>query len=179
MHYLIHSAVIRHDRTTVIIRGIEKGGRLFLTGLLLGSKAEKTASKLKNSPVHPLLMPVIAHIMEYLNGTPIDLGRVRVELENVSEFQKAVLLAARRIPYGKTVSYASLAEMAGYPRAIRAVGSVMRKNPLALVIPCHRVIRSDGSSGAYCGDSKGEDAGLKRTLLQLEKDAQNKKHHPT
>lgn len=67
------------------------------------------------------------------------------------------------IAYGRTASYAELAALAGNPRAVRAVGSACRTNPLPLVVPCHRVVRSDGSIGQYAG---GMDA--KRTLLDLE-----------
>ncbi len=78
-------------------------------------------------------------------------ARMRRELKRMgmSEFEIKVLLAAKSIPRGKTISYGQLAKMAGHPGAARAVGSVMRKNPLAPTIPCHRVIRGDGSIGNY------------------------------
>ena len=67
------------------------------------------------------------------------------------------------IGYGRTESYAQVAAAAGSPRAVRAVGSACATNPLPLVVPCHRVVRSDGSFGGYRG---GPDA--KRLLLSLE-----------
>ena len=67
------------------------------------------------------------------------------------------------IGYGRTASYASVAQLAGHPKAVRAVGTACATNPLPVVVPCHRVVRSDGRMGGYLG---GLDA--KRTLLSLE-----------
>lgn len=73
--------------------------------------------------------------------------------------------ALARIPYGGRISYGALASLAGKPRAIRAAASWCRKNPLPILLPCHRVIRKDGSPGRYSlGDS------LKTALLELECD---------
>ncbi|HET6500964.1 MAG TPA: methylated-DNA--[protein]-cysteine S-methyltransferase [Amycolatopsis sp.] len=78
-------------------------------------------------------------------------------------FRRAVLAHLREIGYGHTESYAQVAVAAGSPRAVRAVGTACATNPLPLVVPCHRVVRSDGSSGGYVG---GE--AVKRILLALE-----------
>ena len=78
-------------------------------------------------------------------------------------FQEAVWQALRAIPPGETRSYAQLAAAAGQPRAVRAAGSANGANPVAVLIPCHRVIRSDGSLGGYAW---GE--GIKRELLTRE-----------
>ena len=80
-----------------------------------------------------------------------------------TEFQKAVWRAIYRIPYGRLSSYGRLAAAVGRPRAARAVGNAVGANPLALVIPCHRVIRSDGSLGGFGGGLN-----LKRYLLSIE-----------
>jgi methylated-DNA-[protein]-cysteine S-methyltransferase len=69
------------------------------------------------------------------------------------------------IGYGSTASYAALARLAGSPKAVRAVGTACATNPIPIVVPCHRVIRSDGASGSYRG---GPDA--KRALLDLERE---------
>jgi len=81
-------------------------------------------------------------------------------------FERQVLDQLARVPYGKTVSYGELAAMAGSPRAARAVGSVMRHNPLMIVMPCHRVIGADGSLRGYGGLGSGLEH--KRWLLELE-----------
>lgn len=79
-------------------------------------------------------------------------------------FRRAVLeQLPERVPYGRTAGYAELAVAAGSPRAVRAVGSACANNPLPVVVPCHRVVRSDGTPGGYVGG-----AAAKRTLLGLE-----------
>lgn len=78
-------------------------------------------------------------------------------------FRRTVLTHLREIGYGTTASYAVVAAAAGSPRAVRAVGSACATNPLPVVVPCHRVVRSDGAIGGYVG---GPEA--KRTLLRLE-----------
>ncbi|KQR46356.1 methylated-DNA--[protein]-cysteine S-methyltransferase [Frigoribacterium sp. CFBP 8754] len=78
-------------------------------------------------------------------------------------FQLAVLEHLPEIPYGRTASYAAVAAAAGSPRAVRAVGTACATNPLPLVVPCHRVVRSDGTAGRYRG---GPEA--KALLIDLE-----------
>ena len=89
----------------------------------------------------------------------------KIELSGVSPFRRAVLERCRAIPYGRTVSYVDLARAADRPNAARAVGGVMARNPLPLVIPCHRVLRADGSLGGFSTPSGIED---KERLLRLE-----------
>ncbi|WP_418001719.1 methylated-DNA--[protein]-cysteine S-methyltransferase [Mycobacterium sp. PDNC021] len=78
-------------------------------------------------------------------------------------FRAAVLHHLPEIGYGQTASYAAVAALAGSPKAVRAVGTACAKNPLPVVVPCHRVVRSDGAMGGYLG---GPEA--KRLLLNLE-----------
>ncbi len=78
-------------------------------------------------------------------------------------FRREVLTALRELPYGTTATYARVAEAVGSPRAVRAVGTACARNPLPLLVPCHRVVRADGSAGGYLG---GPEA--KRLLLRLE-----------
>jgi len=80
------------------------------------------------------------------SGTP---NRLPVDLRSVTTFQEEVLRVAARIPKGEVRPYAWLAHEVGRPGAVRAVGSTMARNPVPLVIPCHRVVRSDGQIGAY------------------------------
>ena len=79
------------------------------------------------------------------------------------EFGRTVLEELARVPYGKVTTYGALATKAGRPRAARAVGTVMNRNPVPIVLPCHRVVGSTGSLVGYAG---GLDR--KRTLLELE-----------
>ena len=69
------------------------------------------------------------------------------------------------VSYGDTASYAALAQLSGSPKAVRAVGTACATNPIPIVVPCHRVIRSDGTVGAYRGGPAA-----KRALLDLERD---------
>lgn len=73
------------------------------------------------------------------------------ELAGLTPFQRAVLAQAQRIPRGEVRSYAWIARAVGQPKAVRAVGTALARNPLPLVIPCHRVIRTDGALGNYSG----------------------------
>jgi methylated-DNA-[protein]-cysteine S-methyltransferase len=78
-------------------------------------------------------------------------------------FRRTVLHHLPEIGYGHTASYAAVAQLAGNPKAVRAVGSACATNPLPIVVPCHRVVRSDGGMGGYLGGIEA-----KRTLLTLE-----------
>lgn len=84
------------------------------------------------------------------------------QLEDVS-FQLRALRCLQQIPYGHTITYGHLALKAGNPRAARAAGTACATNPVPILVPCHRVIRSDGTLGHYLGGSKA-----KRDLLELE-----------
>jgi len=86
-----------------------------------------------------------------------------VDLSLARGFRRLVLTRLRAIAYGRTASYAAIAGAAGNPKAVRAVGTACATNPIPIVVPCHRVVRSDGSIGQYVG---GVDA--KKTLLTLE-----------
>lgn len=107
-------------------------------------------------------------IKAYFRGERADFVSVPVDLDDFSAFAGKVLSACGRIGYGQTASYAELARIAHAPKAVRAAGSVMAKNPIPLIIPCHRIIRSDGSVGNF---SAPGGRNLKKKLLDLE--AQN------
>jgi methylated-DNA-[protein]-cysteine S-methyltransferase len=89
-------------------------------------------------------------LARYFAGDHAAIDTVAVEL-NGTEFQKRVWQALRRIPHGSTLSYAELARRIGEPAAVRAVGAANGANPVALVVPCHRVIGSDGTLTGYGG----------------------------
>jgi O-6-methylguanine DNA methyltransferase len=114
---------------------------------------------------NPRLMPaVVRAIQGHFEGKTVRFD-VRLDLEDLTEFRRRVLQACCKIPRGKTASYADLARAAGSAEASRAVGSTMANNPLPLVVPCHRVIRSDGSLGKFSSPGGPQ---LKRRMLQLE-----------
>jgi methylated-DNA-[protein]-cysteine S-methyltransferase len=89
-----------------------------------------------------------------------------IDLQLAHGFRRTVLRHLALVPYGDTVSYAHLAASTGNAKAVRATGTACATNPLPLVIPCHRVVRSDGAPGAYVGG-----ADTKKTLLHLEHEA--------
>jgi methylated-DNA-[protein]-cysteine S-methyltransferase len=102
-------------------------------------------------------------LTEYLAGVRTYFS-VPVDLEGVGDFQARVLAQASRIPYGETRSYAELARDIGHPRASRAVGNALGANPVPIVVPCHRIIRGDGSWGHYAFGGA-----MKTGLLTLER----------
>lgn len=102
---------------------------------------------------------------QYTLGARVDFHDIEVELPELSEFQRQVIRATRRIRYGKTLSYGELAEKSGFPRAARAVGTVMSSNRFPIVIPCHRVVAAGGKTGGY---TSPQGVSLKLRLLALE-----------
>lgn len=101
-------------------------------------------------------------ISRYLQG---DLEQIDVplDLNPISPYRKLVLEQLRHIPYGQTRTYAQVAEATGYPRAARAVGNACKSNPVPIIIPCHRVVPSNGSLGGYIGGTE-----FKELLLSME-----------
>jgi methylated-DNA-[protein]-cysteine S-methyltransferase len=105
-------------------------------------------------------------IKAYFEGKRVNFGpNVPVALDNFSRFDHIVLSACSKIGFGKTSSYSLLAKKSGSPAASRAVGNALAKNPMPLIIPCHRVIRGDGKLGGFSATG-GID--LKARLLRLE-----------
>jgi len=122
--------------------------------------------------------PAVAHLVRaraafeaFAGGDLSALDDLPIDLEDRPAWDRLVLAAVRGIPPGATASYGEVARMIGKPGAARAVGSAVGRNPLGLVIPCHRVIAGDGSLGGYGGGWwGGRQAGLelKRELLARE-----------
>jgi methylated-DNA-[protein]-cysteine S-methyltransferase len=108
------------------------------------------------------LEPVVRQLEEYFAGRRREFD-VAVDLRLAAGFRREVLGELVRVPYGATVSYTALAASAGRPTAVRAAASACATNPVPLVVPCHRVLRSDGSLGGYRGG-----LAAKRVLLDLE-----------
>ncbi|MDY6959524.1 MAG: methylated-DNA--[protein]-cysteine S-methyltransferase [Halobacteriota archaeon] len=105
---------------------------------------------------------VISDIKEYFNGKYVDFGVYDVDLSELTDFERDVLYETRRIPYGSVITYSDLAERVGRPKAVRAVGNALGKNPLPIVIPCHRVVGKNGLGGYSSGTI------IKEKLLKLE-----------
>jgi len=105
---------------------------------------------------------LLVQLRAYFDGQPVPFD-VPLDLSAATPFQQRVWRACARIPYGQVRSYEELAETTGCPRAARAVGQAMSANQIPIVVPCHRVIRKDGSLGGY-----GLGIRLKKQLLRLE-----------
>lgn len=105
-------------------------------------------------------------LVRYCRGDERNLDAVPLDMLGGSPFQRQVWEALRAIPYGETRSYKEVAQAVGRPAAVRAVGGACGANPIALITPCHRVVRSDGMPGGYGGGVE-----RKRALLTME--------HPT
>ncbi len=106
--------------------------------------------------------PVRRELEEYFDGSRTGFG-LPVDLRPLPAFQRLVLAELARVPYGATETYGGLAARVGRPRAARAVGGALNRNPIPIVLPCHRVVGSDGRPVGYAG---GLD--LKARLLSLE-----------
>jgi methylated-DNA-[protein]-cysteine S-methyltransferase len=127
---------------------------------VLEELSQRISPRILQAPAR--LDPASRELDEYFAGTRRHF-ELALDFQLSRGFRRVVLDRLTEIAYGDTASYGSIALAAGSPRAVRAVGSACATNPLPLVIPCHRVLRSDGSLGGYGG---GLDA--KRTLLALE-----------
>jgi methylated-DNA-[protein]-cysteine S-methyltransferase len=130
---------------------------------VLQSLSKRISPRMLEAPAR--LDPVARQLDEYFTGRRHGFD-VALDWSLSHGFRRTVLEHLNTdITYGDTASYAALARLSGSPKAVRAVGSACATNPIPIVVPCHRVIRSDGTVGAYRG---GPDA--KRVLLQLERD---------
>jgi len=128
--------------------------------LVLAQLADRISPRVLRAPAR--LDRAAREIEEYLDRrrTAFDLP---LDLRLAGGFRRTVLTHLAEIGYGSTVSYGQLAVAAGSPKAVRAVGTACATNPLPLVLPCHRVVRGDGSPGQYVGGTE-----VKRALLGLE-----------
>ena len=154
--------------TTPVGRVLAAVGTRGVVGLSFGRSSRTFAATLARRhgarvlPADGRLRAVERSLAAYFGGRERRVA-LPVDLRGVSPFQRRVLAAARRIPAGRVVSYGDLARRIGQPRASRAVGQALGRNPIPIVIPCHRIVAGDGALGGYVGG-----AGVKRKLLALE-----------
>ena len=138
--------------------GIGENGRE-ITDIFFSKNTKVENTSIKETE---LISMAIAQLSEYFNGT-----RKKFDLPLAlkgTEFQKSVWKALMTIPYGETRTYKEIAEIIGNPKACRAVGMANNKNPISIVVPCHRVIGSNGKLVGYGGGIE-----IKKILLKLEK----------
>ncbi|MBC8522296.1 methylated-DNA--[protein]-cysteine S-methyltransferase [PVC group bacterium] len=105
---------------------------------------------------------------QYFNG--IIIHKFVAPIPTSSPFMQKCWAACREIPYGETISYGELAEEVGSPKAARAAGQAMKRNPLSVITPCHRVISSTGKLHGFAGttDAKSKELKIKEYLISLE-----------
>ena len=128
-----------------------------------GTLDVKTAPESMPIPDHPLAIDIVERMGLYFKGVPVHPPWAVLTLDGLTPLQRAVLKATADIPFGELRSYAQIATAIGRPRACRFVGTALSKNPFPILIPCHRVIRGDGSIGGF-----GSGVSLKRKLLAME-----------
>ncbi|NLX22714.1 MAG: methylated-DNA--[protein]-cysteine S-methyltransferase [Phycisphaerae bacterium] len=130
------------------------------------SAAERLAQKRwPEAAPDPILFPALREqLRAYFAGQRVRFD-VKLDLDALTPFQRSVLRACARIRYGATMTYGQLADRVGHPGAARAVGGALARNPVPLVIPCHRVVAADGSLGGFSAE---QGVALKRWLLDLE-----------
>ncbi|HEX4723045.1 MAG TPA: methylated-DNA--[protein]-cysteine S-methyltransferase [Pseudonocardiaceae bacterium] len=120
-----------------------------------GSPTQTTARLLRWYPDLPAAAPpaaiasVISDIRALLTGASTDLSRVELDLTDVPAFEQRVYAAARAIPPGEFVTYGELADRLGEPGAARAVGRALGRNPVPIIVPCHRVLAAGGRTGGF------------------------------
>ena len=130
-------------------------------GLCQSEYADKPGMNSKDQ--NPIIKKTIQQLDEYFAGKRKNFD-IHFDLGG-TDFQKKVWQELCKIPFDQTISYAELARRVGNPKASRAVGNANGKNPIPIIIPCHRVVKSDGSLGGYSsGITK------KKQLLKLERD---------
>ena len=151
----------RVEKFPISITVDHEGQVLHRIGLkrVAAAKRDSQTAPHQNSPFERKL---IKDFNDYFSGRKVGFN-YRLSICCMTKFQKKVLEALRRIPYSQVESYGSIAKKIGRPGAARAVGSACGKNPFSIIIPCHRVVRSDGKLGGFgCG------IGIKEILLRLE-----------
>ena len=131
-----------------------------LQQVIFGAKKLSTANSV-SSKANDHLTQTEKQLREYFAGKRKKFS-IKLDISG-TEFQESVWYALSKIAYGKTVSYAQQAKLVHKPKAFRAVGSANGKNPVAIILPCHRVIATDGTLGGYGGGLS-----IKRKLLALE-----------
>ncbi|HEX2544208.1 MAG TPA: methylated-DNA--[protein]-cysteine S-methyltransferase [Ramlibacter sp.] len=144
---------------TMLLAATDRG----LAGVwFVGQKHGPDASGWREDPDHPVLREAVAQLRAYFAGER-DRFDLPLDLQAGTAFQQDVWQALLAIPLGATTSYSDIARRLGRPQAMRAVGAAVGRNPVSIVVPCHRVLGSSGSLTGYAG-------GLERktALLRLE-----------
>ena len=168
MEKLIEYAIFSTKWGYFGLAGSEKG--LLQTSLPAPGYEEIKGRLLQISPLaqfNPSFFKQVQNrIAAYFAGAAADFGlEIPLDLTELTPFQAAVLTACRRVGLGRTITYGQLAEKIGKPNAARAVGSALAKNPIPLIIPCHRILAANNRLGGF---SAPGGTALKERMLRLE-----------
>jgi methylated-DNA-[protein]-cysteine S-methyltransferase len=126
-------------------------------------KLSARAAKAEKAP--PDIDRLIADIQSYMTGRSTDFSAVALDLTRAGAFERDVYAAARRIPFGRTMSYGELAQQIGTPDAAREVGQALARNPIPIIVPCHRILAKGHRIGGF---SAPGGVFTKQQLLALE-----------
>lgn len=119
------------------------------TPLLTEARVERRWEAKRAQSVPLPIQNIIRRVKLHLSGESQDFGDIELDLDGVGKFAKAIYQAARAVPAGQTTTYGQLAEAVGCAGAARTVGQAMSRNPVPLIIPCHRVIAAGGRRGGF------------------------------
>jgi len=146
------------------ILGSQKGIVRITTGNASSQDAFNALGTKATSATHSPdeFQSITERFQKYFRGEPVAFPD-EIDLSDATPFQRRIWQTARTIPYGETRSYGWVASQAGNPKAARAVGQAMNRNPFSILMPCHRVIASDGGIGGFGGGIE-----MKLKLLRME-----------
>ncbi len=157
-----HTAIpSRFGELTLLWREDEQGAKV--VEILLPRKRTQVPRDARMRSRPPALEHLCLAIERFLDGQLVEFAIDLLDSSQCSPFQWTVLMAEPTIPRGYVSSYSQLASHVGKPRAARAAGTALARNPFPLIVPCHRTVRSDGSLGGYGGGLE-----MKRALLEME-----------
>ena len=143
--FLVNRIFLPHLRKSVLKKQIQRTGQA--------------------KPGHtPAVLKMCKDIRAYFEGASIKAPWRFLDLSGLTPLQRSVLRAVASVPHGEVRSYGQIAAQVGHPRAARFVGTTLARNPFPVLIPCHRIIRADGSPGGFYGGT-----GLKKRMILLEK----------
>jgi methylated-DNA-[protein]-cysteine S-methyltransferase len=144
-----------------------------ITGLQLPeATAQGTRSRMRRrwagaaeTPPPPDVQRAIDRVLALLAGEAVDLGDIPLDLEAAPDFHRKVYEVARTIPPGQTMTYGDIAKRLSVPHESREVGQALGRNPVAIIVPCHRVLGADGKMGGF---SANGGVATKRRILEIE-----------
>jgi methylated-DNA-[protein]-cysteine S-methyltransferase len=156
------SAAFKTEAGWVALLASKKGVKRLVLPQPTAAQAWKSLG-VKIPKNHSILEDTIRRLQDYFSGRKTTFTEI-LDLSGTTPFQRRVWEITRQIPYGETRSYHWVAFQMGNEAAARAVGQALGRNPIPIIIPCHRVLASDGSLGGYRGGLE-----MKRFLLELER----------